>query len=711
MRQSIIQVISKALRLPSPSVAKVIELLAEGNTIPFLARYRKEATGNLDEVQLRQIKAEYERYSALEDRRETVLRTIADQGKLDQVLKGKIEAADTLTELEDLYLPYRPKRRTRATIAREQGLEPLAEMILTQPAGQIDLTRLASEYISDQRPDVGEVLQGARDIVAEIINDHAGVRQICREKAFQWGQFTSKRIPSATDDRRTYERYYQFAQRINRVYPHQVLAINRGEREKVLRVQVELAERDWRGGIFTFFKIHPDSLLADELSLAVEDTASRLLLPAIERDIRRTLTEAADKHAINVFAENLRALLSQPPVTGYTVLGIDPGYRTGSKLAVVDPTGKVLTTGTIYPHPPQNQHETAFSRIKNLVADYQVKLIAIGNGTASRETELLVAELTRQEKGLSYLIVSEAGASVYSASELAREELPDLDVTLRGAVSIARRVQDPLAELVKIDPKSIGIGLYQHDVNQVALSRALLEVVESVVNQVGVDINTASPAILQYISGIGPKLAQKIVQHRDQQGEFPDREALKTVRGLGPKVFEQAVGFLRIRNGKQPLDNSAIHPESYAAAEKILAQAGISMKMPMSERSARLEKFVNGQTKEEIALELGLGTATLEDILFQIRLPGRDPREDLQKPILRQDVLKMEDLTPGMHLAGTVRNVVDFGAFIDIGVKQDGLLHRSQLPPHERLSVGDIVQVVIQKIEIERGRISLGWRK
>ena len=517
------------------------------------------------------------------------------------------------------------------------------------------------------------------------------------------------KIEDAEDPRGVYQTYYAFEGRVSRLRPHQVLALNRGEAEGVLRVRVEVAERDWQEAIRLEFHPDPRSPLAEQMEQAIEDAARRLLLPAIERDVRRILTEEAEAHAIRVFAANLGRLLSQPPLSGHTVLGIDPAYRTGCKLAVVDPTGRVLETATIYPHPPQNRQDEALQTLHALVERHGVTLVAIGNGTASRETEALVAGLTRQREDVHYLMVNEAGASVYSASALARAELPGLDVTLRGAVSIARRAQDPLAELVKIDPKSIGVGLYQHDVDQKRLAEALDRVVEAVVNRVGVDVNTASPALLRYVAGIGPKLAEGIVAYRDEHGPFLSRRALRQVPGLGPKAFQQAAGFLRIRDGENPLDASAIHPESYAVAEALLALAGTSAAAPPAEREGPLAALRQRHSLAELAAALGAGEPTLADIFEQLARPGRDPRQDLPTPILRSDVMRMEELVPGMRLRGTVRNVVDFGAFVDIGVKQDGLLHVSQIPRDALPGVGDVLEVEVLGVEIERGRISLGW--
>jgi uncharacterized protein len=545
--------------------------------------------------------------------------------------------------------------------------------------------------------------------VAERISDHANVRAAVREKALKFSRMRVEKIKDAVDEKAVYQSYYSFETRVDRLQPHQTLAISRGEKEGMLRVHIDVAERDWLDAIQTEFEQDILSPFADQLGLSIRDSAERLLLPAIERDVRRDKGEAADSHAIQVFANNLRALLSQPPLAHHIIMGIDPGFRTGCKIAVVDTTGKLIDTGTIYPHEPKNDWKGAINTLQDMINRHHVTLISIGNGTASRETEKLAAELTRNATQTKYLIVNEAGASVYSASALARQEFPDLDVTIRGAVSIARRAQDPLAELVKIDPKSIGVGLYQHDVDQTSLAHALDGVVESVVNRVGVDVNTASPALLTHVAGVGPKLAENIVAHRDANGPFKSRAALRTVSGLGPKAFEQAAGFMRIQNGTNPLDSSAIHPESYAIAESILGLAGISAASPLVERSSALDALTAKISLEKLAAELNCGLPTLKDILEQLIRPGRDPRVDTPLPILRSDVLKAEDLVTGMQLKGTVRNVVDFGAFVDIGIKQDGLLHRTQIPTGTVLKVGDIIEVEILKIESERGRIGLGW--
>ncbi len=703
--------IATQLNIRPAQVSSTIELLDADCSVPFIARYRKERTGGLDEVQLRQISESIRRLRALDERRKTVIKSIDGQGKLTTELYQQLLMADTQTELEDLYQPYKPRRRTRASIAREKGLQGLSDLIIAQVRSEQSLEEMAAPYLTELVPTVDDAWAGARDIAAETISDHPVVRRVTREKALKWGTLNCEKIKDAEDPRGVYQLYYEFTWRVNKLRPHQILAINRGEKEKVLRVKVFVPERDWRGAITSPFHVDPRSPLAGQFQISIADAAERLLLPTIERSVRRVLTEKAESHAINVFAANLRALLGQPPLEGRTLLGLDPGYRTGCKVAVVDHTGKLLDTSTITPHQPQKRWRSALEMLGSLVKQYDVSLIVIGNGTASRETEQLVAELIRSYPSVKYLIVDEVGASVYSASPLARNELPDLDVSLRGAVSIARRVQDPLAEMVKIDPRSIGVGMYQHDVNQKLLTETLNSVVESVVNTVGVDLNTASSALLRYVSGIGPKLAERIVAYRDERGTFPNRQALRKVPGLGPKAFEQAAGFLRIREGDNPLDASAIHPESYSVAEAVLSLAGLSAQTDSQERRESLADLSTRQSSEKLAADLDCGVPTLIDVIFQLVSPGRDPRKNLPAPILRSDVLKLKDLVNGMRLRGTVRNVVDFGAFVDIGVKQDGLLHRSQIPRGISLKVGDVIEVDILKVEPERNRISLAWLK
>jgi uncharacterized protein len=710
------QALAAQIGIRPEQAAATIALLDDGNTLPFIARYRKEQTGGLDEDQIRRLVEALTTRRAVDARRAAIVASLEEQGSATPELLAQLAAAETRTALEDLYAPYRPKRRTRASIARERGLQPLADLILRQALTRQTPEQLAVPFLGAEVATVEEALAGARDIVAEAISDHPDVRRLTRDRALQWGGLRSEKIEKAEDPRGVFQTYYDFSVPINRLKPYQTLAINRGEAEKVLRAKVVVAERDWQGAVGVAFRPDRRSPLAEQLELAIADAAGRLLLPAIERDVRGQLTEGAETHAIGVFAANLRGLLTQPPLAGQTVLGLDPGYRTGCKVAVVDPTGKLLDTTTIYPHEPQRRWEDSLRTLAALVARHRVTLLAIGNGTASRETEGLAAELIKREAGtaavgppLRYLMVSEAGASVYSASPLARAELPDLDVSLRGAVSIGRRAQDPLAELIKIDPQSIGVGMYQHDVDQPRLTAALGGVVESVVNRVGVDANTASPALLTHVAGIGPKLAERIVAYRDANGPFPNRATLRKVQGLGPKAFEQAAGFLRVRGGDTPLDASAIHPESYKVATAVLQRAGLSLATAPAERAPALDTLLARRPLAALAEELGAGEPTLRDIFEQLVRPGRDPREDLPPPLLRRDVLSMADLKPGLRLAGTVRNVVDFGAFVDIGVKQDGLLHRSQTPRGTVLRVGDVIEVEILRVEAERGRIALAW--
>ena len=604
------QSIASMLGVQTGQISAVIDLLDEGSTIPFIARYRKEKTGSLDEEQLRQAQEAIERLRTLDERRDAILASIEEQGKLTEDLRAQLEAAEMLSTLEDLYQPYRPKRRTRAMIARERGLEGLAEMILKQPRDGTTPEEAARDYLTDEVPSVEDALAGARDIVAETISDHAEVRGQTRLKALQFGVLTAEKIPDSDDPRAVYEVYYAFESRVDRLRPHQVLAMDRGETEKILRVKISVPERDWQIAVLAYFRSDTRSPFHPQFILAMQDSADRLLLPAIERDVRRQLTETAQSHAIRVFASNLKALLLQPPLAGQVVLGIDPGFRTGCKVAVVDPQGKLLDTGTIYPHEPQNRLEESLKVLAALVEKYHVTLITIGNGTASRETEALAARLIRSLPHVRYLIVNEAGASVYSASPLARAELPGLDVSLRGAVSIARRAQDPMAELVKIDPKSIGVGMYQHDVDQTQLGKALESVVEEVVNRVGVDLNSASPALLTHISGLGPKLAERIVAYRDEHGVFRKREDLRKVSGLGPKSFEQCAGFLRIRNGDQPLDASAIHPESYPVAARVMDLAGFDFLASMDERQKQITELLSAGSMAELADMVGCGAVS-----------------------------------------------------------------------------------------------------
>ena len=697
------------LRIPLNKVDAAVKLLDDGNTIPFIARYRKEATGGLDEEQLRKIEENIARLRSLQERRETIIRGIRGQGKLTPKIEDNIQSASTRTELEDLYQPYKPKRKTRAGTARKNGLEGLSDLILKQPAINQTLEEAAKPFLSAQVKTLEQAWQGARDIAAETISDHPETRKVVRKKALSICALTTEKKADTEDHKQVYQDYYDFEYRVDRLRPHQILAINRAENEGVLKVTLSLPEQIWQKVISEHFPQNPSSPFSGQLSKTIDDAAKRLLLPAIYRDVRRTLTEKAEEHAVQIFAKNLRALLLQPPLAGHTVLGLDPGYRTGCKVAVIDPTGKPLQTGTIYPVPPRSQIEKAREFLKELIQKYGVTLIAIGNGTGSRETESFTAGLIKEVGDLKYLIVNEAGASVYSASKLARRELPDMDVSLRGAVSIARRVQDPLAEYVKIEPKSLGVGMYQHDLNQAKLKRKLTDVVESVVNQVGVELNTASPALLAHISGIGPGLAERIVSYRDDIGLFSGRDELLDVPGMGEKTYQQAAGFLRIREGVNPIDDTAIHPESYPAALAVLDLAGIQAKEKPETRQTALVKLSQEKSAEDLALDLQIGIPTLFDIFKQLAQPGRDPRQELPKPFLRVDVLTMDDLVQGMELQGTVQNVVEFGAFVDLGVKQDGLLHRTQIPVGLDLNLGDIIRVTIRNIDKERGRISLGW--
>ena len=703
----LIKKLAEILGLPEGKVKNTVELLQAENTVPFIARYRKEVTGNLDEEQINNIKSELRRLENLIERRQTILDSIESQGKLTEGLKNLILAADTLTALEDLYLPYRPKRRTRGEMAREKGLEPLAQLILQQAVTAKTIQSLVDPFICQVAPDHQSAISGASDIIAEVINENAPIRQLVREKCLSHGKITCQKNPDNEDQRKVYELYYQFSVPIKYLKPHQILAINRGEKEKILKVKLALPEHEWLQAIHTQFQPNRSSLFYEILSEAINDSIHRLLLPSIERDVRRILSENAESHAIQVFSKNLYGLLTQPPLSDHVVLAIDPGFRTGSKVVVVDPTGKLLTTATIYPHPPQNNLNEAYQVLMELIKTHQVTLIVIGNGTASRETEKFIAEITKNDPGLNYLITSEAGASVYSASKLARKEFPDLDVSIRGAVSIARRVQDPLAELVKIDPKSIGVGLYQHDVNQAQLSQALDQVVETVVNAVGVDVNTASAPLLTYVAGIGPTLAEKFVNFREENGAFKDRNGFREVPGMGTKSFEQSAGFLRIRDGINPLDTTAIHPESYATVENLLKQMKLTFSPGSKNQQGEIIRFIENSDLESLAKALQTGLPTLKDILNELAMPGRDPREDVPKPILRSDVLSMSDLTQGMVVKGTIRNVVDFGAFVDIGVKIDGLLHRSRIKNGTTLMVGDIIDVTIVSIDPVRERIAL----
>ncbi|MFQ5575887.1 MAG: Tex family protein [Anaerolineae bacterium] len=713
------QKIAAELKLEAGPVRRAIQLFDDENTVPFVARYRKEVTGGLDEAQLRAIKDRLAALRNLAARKKTVLNSISGQGKLTADLRAKIEAAETMQVVEDLYLPYKPKRRTRATIARQRGLEPLAKiMVARQQETAVDFDALTAPFLSNDVPDTEAALSGARDIIAETIAEHADTRAAVREftRATGWLSVAAAKNAPALDERNVYRMYYEYREQLRAIPPHRLLAINRGEREKILSVKLEVNVEVVLGKLQSRFISHPQGAFAAQLQQAISDGYKRLLAPSIEREVRRLHTEQADEHAIEQFSLNLKNLLMQPPLKGKVVLGIDPGFRTGCKVAAVDATGKFLTGVTIYPHPPQKQWAQAKETLIRLMKETGAEILVIGNGTAGRETETLAAETIKQAGGGAYVIVNEAGASVYSASALARQEFPHLDVSMRGAVSIARRLQDPLAELVKIDPKSIGVGLYQHDVNQTRLAEALDAVVESVVNNVGVTVNTASVPLLSHVAGVSRRVAAALVAYRDAHGPFKNRQELNRVKGLGDKTFEQAAGFLKISGGDNSLDNTAIHPESYPVVARLFEYLGAQGdEADLAARAERLRR----QPDEEIHALAGLlevGEPTLRDILDALAKPGRDPRDDLPPPLLRADVLAIGDLQPGMVLNGTVRNVVDFGAFVDIGVKQDGLVHISQLAdryiktPHQVVAVGDVVQVRVLSVDAERGRIGLSMK-
>lgn len=789
----ILQKITEELQVKKWQVEAAVKLIDEGNTIPFISRYRKEVTGTLNDEQLRNLDERLKYLRGLEEKKQTVLASIEEQGKLTEELKAKITAAETIVAVDDLYLPYRPKRKTRASVAKERGLEPLADLIRAQKVSMEELLKEAENYVSEEKEvaNVKAALQGAKDILAEELSDNADVRTYIREQTFRQGVITS----AAKDEKAesVYEQYYKYEEPVNKIVGHRVLALNRGEKEKFLVVKITAPTEQIQ--MFLNKQMSPagETALSPVIAEICQDSYDRLIAPAIERDIRNELTEKAEDDAITVFGKNLQQLLMQPPITDKNVLGWDPAFRTGCKLAVVDATGKVLDTKVIFPTAPQNKVEEAKAELKKLIKKYGVNLISVGNGTASRESEQVIVELIKEvESPLQYVIVNEAGASVYSASKLATEEFPQFDVGQRSAASIARRLQDPLAELVKIDPQSIGVGQYQHDMNQKKLSEALGGVVEDCVNKVGVDLNTASAPLLTYISGISKVIAKNIVDYREENGKFTTRSQLLKVPKLGPKAYEQCAGFLRIHDGKNPLDDTSVHPETYAATKKLMETLGITMDdvrtaqkqaaksvVPGAQKAAaaaqpqrpakpKQDKVVirntgtamgaalaaalggaytadknsssstnassaqngasaNGSAagkttgslsarikdKKKLAEELGIGEITLSDIVSELEKPSRDPRESMPTPILRSDVMNMKDLTPGMVLKGTVRNIVDFGAFVDIGVHQDGLVHISQITdryikhPLEAVSVGDIVEVQVLEVDVKKQRISL----
>ena len=694
-------------------VENAIKLIDEGNTIPFIARYRKEATGELSDEQLRDLFERLTYLRNLEKRKEEVIRLIDEQGKLTEELQNTIVSALTMTEVEDLYRPFKQKKKTRATIAKAKGLEPLANIIFEQKDKR-DINEIAKEFIDEEKDvkTVEEAINGAKDTIAEMISDVAEFRKDIRKIIYDKGVIATK---ASKDEKSVYEMYYDYNEAVKKIPSHRILAINRGEKEDFLKVKIEETDDailDYLNGK----NLVPDGSYKEIMLETIEDAYKRLIKPSVENEVRNELTDMAEEQAIKVFGQNAKKLLLQAPLKNLIVMGFDPAYRTGCKIAVIDDTGKLLATTTVYPTEPQNDTEGAKKKLLELINKYNINMIAIGNGTASRESEMFVADMIKEVKhDIHYAIVSEAGASVYSASKLATEEYPDINVSLRGAISIARRLQDPLAELVKIDPKSIGVGQYQHDVNQNKLDESLTGVVEDAVNSVGVDLNTATPSLLKYVSGVSKTIANNIVKYRDENGKIKERKELLKVSKLGPAAFTQCAGFLRIIDGKNPLDNTSVHPESYDTAEKILASIGFSSK-DLKEKLPEVRANLNTVNVSKIANELGVGEPTVKDIIKELQKPGRDPRDDMPKPILRSDVLKMEDLQEGMILTGTVRNVIDFGAFVDIGVKSDGLVHISELSdkyiknPMDVVSVGDIVKVRVIKVDLEKHKVALSMR-
>ncbi|WP_100403719.1 Tex family protein [Bacillus sp. FJAT-42315] len=711
-RESILKKVAQEENIELKKVRAVISLIEEGATVPFIARYRKEMTGALDEVEIRTLMNRYTYVQNLVQRKEEVLRSIEEQGKLTNELKANILAADKMQAVEDLYRPYKQKRRTKASVAKEKGLEPLAEWILSLPSSP-PVEEEAKKYISVEKEvdSIEEAIQGAMDIIAETVADDAQIREWIRKETFRTGVIQSALKKDAEDEKNIFEMYYSYEEPVARIVPHRTLALNRGEKEGVLKVTIQA---DIDKIIYYLTKRYiknEQSSAATFVSQALQDAYKRLIQPSIEREVRNELTEKAEDQAIHIFSENLRKLLLQPPLKGKMVLGVDPAYRTGCKLAAVDETGKVLYIGVIYPHPPKAKRAEAEKLFKQILDQYKIELVTVGNGTASRETEQFVVDMIKSsDRPIAYMIVNEAGASVYSASDIAREEFPDLQVEERSAVSIARRLQDPLAELVKIDPKSVGVGQYQHDVSQKKLNDSLTFVVETAVNQVGVNLNTASASLLQYVAGLNKTVANNIVKFREENGKFTQRSEVKKVPRLGAKTFEQSIGFLRILTGKEKLDRTAIHPENYSAVKKLLQSMSFST---VDIGTNELSSALNALDIEQTAKSLELGTLTMKDIIEALQKPGRDPRDELQKPLLKTDVLKLEDLKPGMELQGTVRNVVDFGAFVDIGVKEDGLVHISKLKkgfvkhPLDVVAVGDVVTVWVEQIDQNKGRVSL----
>ncbi len=709
--------IADELGIRESQVEATVKLIDEGNTIPFIARYRKEATGNLSDEVLRTLDERLTYLRNLEARKEEIIRLIDEQGKLTDELTLKIAATMVLSELEDIYRPYKPKKRTRATIAKEKGLEPLANIIYLQMEKK-PIEEVAVEYLNEEKEvnTVEDAIAGALDIIAENIADDAEYRKVIKKFCFKEAVISS--VASNEEEKSPYEMYYEFKEPIAKIPSHRILAINRGEKEEFLKVKIEKPEEKILEYLNREIIRDVKSQFFKYLNPTIEDSYKRLIEPSIERELRNDLTERSEEQAIKVFGKNAKQLLLQPPIKDMCVMGFDPAYRTGCKIAVIDKTGKLLATTTVYPTEPQNDVEGAKKELLNLIDKYKVNMISIGNGTASRESEAFVSDMIKEvNHDIFYAIVSEAGASVYSASKLATEEYPDINVSLRGAISIARRLQDPLSELVKIDPKAIGVGQYQHDVNQKKLSESLTGVVEDAVNSVGVDVNTATPSLLSYVSGINPTIAKNIVKYRDENGELKQRKDLLKVPKLGPAAYKQCAGFIRIFGGKNPIEVTAVHPESYEVAEKLLTKLGYSVdSLTDKTKLEALRKDLAQVDVTKTATELDVGGLTLKDIIDELSKPGRDPREDLPKPILRSDVLKFEDLREGMILTGTVRNVIDFGAFVDIGVKHDGLVHISQLAdkyvrnPSEVVSVGDVVKVKVIGIDQEKQKVSLSMK-
>ncbi|MFP7241520.1 Tex family protein [Bacillus altitudinis] len=707
--------IATELKLSTKQIGSVIQLLEDGNTVPFIARYRKEQTGSLDEVQIQTISERYTYIQNVTNRKEEVIRLIAEQDKLTDELKQKIEQAHKLQEVEDLYRPFKQKRKTKANVAKAKGLEPLAEYLLKLPNDEIE--KKASAFINEEKEvtTAEEALEGAQHIIAEQLADDPDMRKWIRSETYQKGSLVTSGKDVENDEKNVYEMYYDYQEPIKKIVPHRVLAVNRGEKEGILKAAIEPPAENIRFYLDKQVLKGKQTTARPYIEAAIDDAYKRLIQPSIEREIRKELTEKAEEQAIHIFAENLRKLLLQPPMKGKRVLGVDPAFRTGCKLAVVDDTGKVHHIGVIYPHPPVQKKAEAKQKVKEIVQSSNIEVIAIGNGTASRETEQFIADLIQElDQPVSYLIVNEAGASVYSASALAREEFPDLQVEERSAISIARRLQDPLAELVKIDPKSVGVGQYQHDVSQKQLNSSLTFVVETVVNQVGVNVNTASQALLQYVSGLSKAVAGNIVKRREEIGRFTSRKELKDIPRLGAKTYEQCIGFLRITDGQDPLDRTGIHPESYKETKQFLRMIKMT---PDDLGTEQLKEKIAEVKLDEAAQQLDIGPITLQDIIDQLTRPERDPRDEVPKPLLKTDVLKLEDLKQGMELQGTVRNVVDFGAFVDIGVKQDGLVHISKLSnrfvkhPLDVVSVGDIVTVWVDSVDQAKGRVALSMLK